>query len=295
MKETAINPFLAVLSTWRSYFTDYYEGLGTTYERVLLHKIFQRLDTHYEIGTVLEVPSFGMTGVSGINSMWWAKQGKAVTVVDNNKERLSLIRRVWAEVGLTGNIMYHANFDVLPFNNLQFDLSWNFAALWFVPDVATFAGELRRVTRRIILISVPNHTGWGYRLREKYAENLEGIYVENIRPQAIISNFAQEGWQLVDQGLFDVPPWPDIAMKKEDLLQKLGLAPLLRWWKARHSPQKPSANSANTIVDFYAGRAPELEQEILRFAFLENAPQFFKKVWAHHRYFVFARWPGGEE
>ena len=30
-------------------------------------------------------------------------------------------------------------------------------------------------------------------------------------------------WRIEETGYFDVPPWPDIAMKKEDLLRNLGL------------------------------------------------------------------------
>ncbi len=293
MSDNGVNPFLAVLSTWRTYFHDYYEGLGTTYERVLLHKIFRKLDEQYAIQSVLEVPSFGMTGVSGINSMWWAREGKTVTVVDTNAERLALIQQVWKRVGLSATFVQHENFNQLPFENQQFDLTWNFAALWFVPDLAAFVKEVQRVTRKVILISVPNHTGWGYRLREKYAVNLQGIHLENIRPSTVVRHFASQGWQLVESELFDVPPWPDIAMKKEDLFQKLGLAPLLRWWASRKKGPSSEAAKPKTIVDFYAGRAPELETEILRFAFLENAPKIFKKVWAHHRYFVFTKTNGG--
>lgn len=296
MNEQPMNPFLAVLTTWKSYFDNYYEGLGTTYERVLLHKLFKRLDARFGITSVLEVPSFGMTGVSGINSMWWAMQGKQVTVIDTDRERIAFIENVWKEVGLDARIMFHEDFANLPFAEDAFDVSWNFASLWFVPELPRFASELRRITRKVIFISVPNDSGWGYRLREKYGRELPGIFLENIRPATVVQQFACEGWTLQETGLFDVPPWPDIAMKKEDLFQKIGLQKIMqllsRLKKRKNDDQ--DQESSPTIVDFYAGRAPHLEEEIMRFAILENAPNFFKRIWAHHRYFIFAPAKKGE-
>ncbi len=287
MNDENVNPFLPILYTWKDYFENHYEGLGTTYERVLLHKIFKEIDAKYNIRTVLEVPSFGMTGVSGINSVWWALHGKAVTLVDTDQERLKYIQQLWEKLQLSVNLLRLNNFSSLPFQDEQFDLSWNFAALWFVGDLQPFAKELQRVSRKVILISVPNFKGWGYRLRERFAEQLPQINLQNIRPDVVRQAFTTPKWELVTEAFFDVPPWPDIAMKKEELAQKLGLAKLLNLLSPKRNVQ--AQNEAPTIVDFYSGKAPELEEKILRFAVLEKAPRFFQTIWAHHRYFVFRK------
>ncbi len=57
---------------WKYYFETLHEGLGTTYERFVLHGYFNRIQDQYGVKTVLEAPVFGMTGISGINSVWWA-------------------------------------------------------------------------------------------------------------------------------------------------------------------------------------------------------------------------------
>ena len=83
-----------ITENWRRYFDEQDEGLGTTYERFILHRYFEKLRQEYVIQSVLETPSFGMTGVSGINSLWWASQRIDVTVIDNVEERLRLVEKV---------------------------------------------------------------------------------------------------------------------------------------------------------------------------------------------------------
>ena len=63
---------LLINSIWKKYFNNRNEGLGTTYERFILHRYFESIKNRYSIQSVIEVPSFGMTGISDINSMWWA-------------------------------------------------------------------------------------------------------------------------------------------------------------------------------------------------------------------------------
>ena len=116
-------------SVWQQYFKNRHEGLGTTYERFILHHYFERIKNKYSIKSVLEVPSFGMTGISGINSMWWAAKGVHVTITDNDKERINLIEKVWQELSLEANFVYYPNGSYLPFENNSFDLSWNFTSL----------------------------------------------------------------------------------------------------------------------------------------------------------------------
>ena len=83
-----------------------------------------------------------------------------------------------------------------------------------------------------------------------------------------------------DEGFFDVPPWPDIAMKKEDFLRKMKMGRVASRMESKES-------DAVSILDFYRGSAPYLEKQVLKYAILENAPRFFKNIWAHHRYLLF--------
>ena len=133
------NPaFLEIINTWQSYYDHFDEGLGTTYERFILHRYFKYLKDTYDISSVLEAPGFGMTGVSGINSLWWAKQGITPVVLDDHEQRIELAKKVWAEISLPVHMRLVKDFNHLPYESESFDLSWNFASLWFAGDLEQF-------------------------------------------------------------------------------------------------------------------------------------------------------------
>ena len=153
---------IPIIKNWERYFTNTDEGLGSSYERIILNNKLESICKHFNISTILEAPSFGFTGLSGINSMNLAKDGKLITLVDNDKNRIELIEETWKEIKLPIKIEFSNNFISLPFADGSFDLSWNFSALWFVDDLSGFLKELTRVTSQAILLCVPNRSGLGY-------------------------------------------------------------------------------------------------------------------------------------
>lgn len=274
---------LSIINTWKEYFINHNEGLGTTYERFILHRYFRDIKKKYSVGSVLEVPSFGMTGVSGINSMWWAHKGLPVTVVDDNRERIESVAGVWKETGLPVNLVFNRACDPFPFDDKSFDMSWNFAALWFIKDLGDFLKEQCRVTRKVIFICVPNRFGIGHRIRFAERKKTSGkLNMDNIEPEVIRNAMKINNWRLVEEGYFDVPPWPDIAMKKEQLFQKIGLSK----FSAKGNDEE---SREETILDFFRYNKKSIEKNILKYSFLENSPLLLKKYWSHHHYFIFER------
>jgi ubiquinone/menaquinone biosynthesis C-methylase UbiE len=268
------------MNNWKQYFLNPDEGFGTVYERFVLHRYFNWLRARYDIHNVLEAPSFGMTGVSGINSLWWASHGVTVTIVDQCLERLEAIQKVWRATGLEANLVCQSPASaLLPFSDRSFDLSWNFAALWHVRDAGTYLKELGRVTRTALYLCVPNQQNICWKLRPHDAAD---YYLENISIEWIISSLAAHDWRLVETGFFDAPPFPDIAMKKEDFLRRKGFNRLAKWMESK------KGRSAS-VLDYYSGRAPSLERQTMKLGFLENSPAWFKRVWAHHRFLLFER------
>ncbi|HBY92480.1 MAG TPA: hypothetical protein DEP84_00715, partial [Chloroflexi bacterium] len=95
-----------------------------------------------------------------------------------------------------------------------------------------------------------------------------------------------EGVEIVDEGVLDVPPWPDTVMPAAEVLGRLGL---------RRTALAERFNDAQSwdwsTMDYYTGRRPELKQQMDRYAFLERAPLPWrlKVVWAHHRYILMRR------
>ena len=276
--------FLSVIKSWPEYFDSMDEGLGTTYERFILHHYFQWISDTYGVNSILEVPSFGMTGISGINSLWWAQQGKRAVVVDTDKKRISKSIDIWNSIPLEAQFEFTDDLYNLPFSEREFDVSWNFASIWFVQNLTKFAAELSRVTKKIIFICVPNRFGIGFILRKYFAEKpLKSIYFNNIKADHIRNNFSEAGFKLIRNGYLDIPPWPDIAMKKEDMFKKVGLGFLVKDSSNENTFEK------KCIVDHFSGKDPNLENEILKYSFLEKVPFPIKQIWGHHRYFIFAR------
>ena len=277
--------FLEIIKTWPDYFENFDEGLGTTYERFILHRYFKKLLKIYKVESVLEAPSFGMTGISGINSLWWAANGIKPSVADNNADRIQLIQQVWDNIPLVVDLKAVDEFDFLPFESKLFDLSWNFAGLWFVRNLEKFLNELDRITKKAIFICMPNHNGIGYKIRDWFfIKDQTDFYPDHVKPKSFVPILNKLKWKIVETGYFDIPPWPDIAMKKEELLKKLCLGFVLKKKK-----NKTDNKTDSCIIDYFNKTNPDMEKEILRYAFLEKSPFPVKQLWGHHRYFIFEK------
>jgi hypothetical protein len=274
---------ITITNCWQDYFSRPHEGLGTTYERFILHNYFDWLKSRYAINSVLEAPSFGMTGVSGINSLWWASKGAKVTVVDQSPARLEAIEKVWCGTRFSAEFICQSpDSAILPFADNSYDLAWNFAALWHVKNGETYLRELGRVASKALFICVPNKQNVCWVLRPHDANEYE---LNNINTDWIVSCLAPSGWRMIKTGFFDVPPWPDIAMKKENMLRAVGLGRLAK------SMEGGNGNGANglCILDYFSGRTPGMEKDMLKYGLLEDSPDWIKKYWAHHRFLVFEK------
>ncbi len=272
---------IPILHFWKKYFSEPDEGLGSSYERIILNRKMEYICRKYNAKTVLEAPSFGFTGTSGINSMSLAKSGYAVTVLDHEPERVELMKKVWSDVGLNADILLTDDFVDLPFEDDTFDVSWNFSALWFVEDIEVFLKNLTRVTKKAIVLCVPNRLGIGY-LSQKYTgkDDLKKYLKEEyIKPGMFIRIMHELGWKQVEGNFIDCPPWPDIGMPKAKFLKKFGLGFLV------NEDIKPEPL---TILDYYTGKDHDFERKMMRHAWFESCmPWIVKRFWAHHRYVLF--------
>ena len=91
---------IPIINNWESYFHHPDEGLGSSYERVILNDILLEIVKRYQIDSVLESPAFGFTGLSGINLMELARQGIRISLEDHDASRLELIRGLWKQAQL---------------------------------------------------------------------------------------------------------------------------------------------------------------------------------------------------
>lgn len=267
---------------WNKYLTDYNEGLGLVYERFVLNDYLDRLVNRFQTRTVLEAPIFGMAGVSGINSVHLAQRGAAVTLVDENAERLSAIERIWGELGLQARFVCQSDLHQLPFPDHSFDLTWNWAALWYLGDPSTLLKELVRTSRQLIFIAMPNRVQVGYWMRKHLLERDFVKYVDEgwADIQRIKKALRSFGVRFLEEGVLDVPPWPDTVMPAAQVLKRLGI-------QSKKLDAQFTGKAWNwSTMDYYLGRRPELKARIDRYTFLEHAPLPWqiKAIWAHHRY-----------
>jgi SAM-dependent methyltransferase len=274
---------------WKKYLTDYDEGLGVVYERIVLNAFLLRLKARYDVASVLEAPLFGMAGVSGINSVALAQAGCTVTLLDDNPERLEGVQRIWSELGLSPQARFQeqADFTRLPFDERSFDLVWAWAALWYVQDANALLAEMVRVSRKLVFVAMPNRMQVGYLLRRFVLEpgffkTVDDSWANIRRVRQVLK---RAGLRIVHEGVLDVPPWPDTVMPAALVLRKLGL-------RSRRLTRRFEGNGWQwSTMDYYAGRRPELKAMMERYMFLEKLPLPWqaKTVWAHHRYVVACR------
>jgi hypothetical protein len=279
-------------ATWKHYLSDYNEGLGLVYERFVLNDFLLALRGDYRLESVLEAPLFGMAGVSGINSVALAQAGAQVTLVDDHSERLAAVERIWDELDLPARFVHHTRWDQLPFADESFDMAWNWAALWHLPDGSpdgarapeSLLRELVRVSRRVVFVAMPNRVQVGYLMRKYLLERDFVDYVDERwadigRARRVLEG---AGLRIVRQGVLDVPPWPDTVMPASQVLKRLGI-------KSRKLEGQFSGDSWQwSTMAYYLGEQPDLYDRVMRYAWLDRVPipWRIKAVWAHHRYVV---------
>ena len=276
--------------TWKQYLSDYNEGLGLVYERFVLNDFLQALCQEHGIQSVLEAPLFGMAGVSGINSVTLAQAGVDVTLVDDHHERLTGVQRIWDELNLPARFVHHADWGQLPFPDDSFDLAWNWAALWHLSDRSpegaqrpeALLREMARVSRRVVFVAMPNRAQVGYLLRKyvlerEFVNDVDERWADIGRVRRVLEG---AGLRIVDQGVLDVPPWPDTVMPASEVLKRLGIR------SERLEGQFSGDSWQWSTMAFYLGQQPDLYDRVMRYAWLDRAPipWRIKAVWAHHRY-----------
>ena len=274
-------------NTWQRYLTDYNEGLGLVYERFVLNDFLADLARRHKVRSVLEAPLYGMAGVSGINNVVFAQQGIPVTAVDDTPDRLQGVRRIWEEdlklpidlvrVDVDG-------WDRLPFPDAHFDMTWQWAGLWYITNPEGLLRELVRTSNNLVFVAMPNNLQVGYWMRKliidrDFFRTHDESWTDIGRIRAILE---AEGVEIIEQGVLDVPPWPDTVMPANEVLKRLGI-------RSRKLEEQFTGEGWQwSTMSYYLGQDPDLYDRVIRYAWLDHArlPWQIKAVWAHHRYLL---------
>lgn len=267
---------------WKKYLSDYNEGLGLVYERFVLNDFLLHLKGLYGFSSVLEAPLYGMAGVSGINSVALARARSPITLADDNDERLAGVARIWNELGLQATLTRVNDWARLPYEDRSFDLVWNWAALWRIADPSDLLREMVRCSNYLVFVAVPNPIQVGYLLRKHV---VEPEFVREVDERwtdigLISRQMRWLGLEILEQGVLDVPPWPDTVMPASELLRRLGI-------RSRKLEQQFTGEGWRwSTMDYYLDRQPDLYGRVMKYAWLDRAPipWQIKQVWAHHRW-----------
>jgi len=274
-------------NTWRKYLTDYNEGLGLVYERFVLNDFLDNLRKRYNLQSVLEAPLYGMAGVSGINDVIFAQNGANVTLVDDNAERIKGVRRIWQDdLRLPVNLVYNPpdRWGQLPFVERSFDLTWEWAGLWYIQNPAGLLRELVRTSRNLVFVAMPNNIQVGYWMRKlvidrEFFATHDESWTNIGRIRRILET---AGVEIIEQGVLDVPPWPDTVMPANEVLKRLGVR------SKQLEEQFTGEGWRWSTMAYYLGQEPDLRERVMKYAWLDQAalPWQMKAIWAHHRYLL---------
>jgi hypothetical protein len=271
---------------WEKYLTDYNEGLGLVYERFVLNDFLSAMRQKHNIQTVLEAPIYGMAGVTGINSVMLARQGCQVSLVDDEPARAQAVQRIWNELALSPDMHTIApdGWGHLPFADNSFDMTWNWAALWYLPDAGALLQELVRTSRKLVFVAMPNTIQIGYWIRKHIIDKdfFDTVDESWANIKKVRRTLQEAGVNIIASGVLDVPPWPDTVMPANEVLQRLGIRS-----KKLEAQFTGDSWEWNTMA-YYLGQQPDLYDRVIKYAWLDHAPLPWqiKSIWAHHRWLL---------
>ncbi|RIK33244.1 MAG: hypothetical protein DCC55_35310, partial [Chloroflexi bacterium] len=184
------------------------------------------------------------------------------------------------------NLVYNPpnRWGELPFAGRSFDLTWCWAALWYIQDPAGLLAELARTSRKLVFVAMPNNFQVGYWLRKlvidrEFFAHHDESWTDIGRIRRILE---ANGVQIIDQGVLDVPPWPDTVMPANEVLKRLGI-------RSKQLEEQFTGDGWRwSTMAYYLGQEPDLYERVMKYAWLDRAPLPWqvKAIWAHHRYLL---------
>ena len=140
-------------------------GLGTTFERWAVNRLLSRLLSELDVQTLFEGPDDGMCGIAGLNSLVAGLQGvRRVAAAALAGTGGPYAKTVWEHHAPDARLEIAEEWDGrrLPFDDGAFDLAWNFNIMTRPEDPQALLAEMARVSRKYVLIFVPNRMNYAF-------------------------------------------------------------------------------------------------------------------------------------
>ncbi len=261
-------------------------GLGTTYERWAVNRLLSRLLSELDVHTLVEGPDDGMCGIKGLNSLVAGLQGVRVSLLLPWPERAAYARTVWAHHAPDAPLDLVEEWDGrrLPFDDGAFDLAWNFNVMTRPQDPQALLDEMARVSRKYVLIFVPNRSNyafWLHRLHHLVAKQpWDHGRIDLMHPAPWRDLFSKAGLRVTQTFHVDVPWWPDIVDAGQLIRD---FFPFLKGLARRASPANRYRWSPEELPYYRPEAHPEVHARMNRLAFFENSrAAWLKDRFAHH-------------
>jgi hypothetical protein len=199
--------------------TEYDTGIGTSYERLSIYSLLESLAKELNIGSSLEGPIDGITGINGINSIALARIGVQTTVVLPQTNLIRYAQRFYEAENCASNVNFICSKDLAL--RRQFDLVWNFNCLPQCGDHEAILEQMARCSRKYIVVFTSNTRNYGFCIHrlhhrvEKEPWHHGDIQVMNTRK--ISASLRKMGFQTIRRLYVDVPWWPDIDSPIEEV------------------------------------------------------------------------------
>jgi hypothetical protein len=261
-------------------------GLGTTYERWAVNRLVSRLLSELDVHSLVEGPDDGMCGIAGLNSLVAGLQGVRVALLLPSPARAAFTKTVWAHHAPDARPEVTEAWDGrrLPFGDAAFDLAWNFNIMTRAEDPQALLGELARVSRKHVLIFVPNRRNyafWLHRLHHRVAgEPWDHGRIDLMHHSPWRDLFARAGLRVRETFHVDCPWWPDIVDAGQLLRD---FFPFLKGLARRASPANRYRWTPEELPYYKPEYHPEVHARMSRLAFFENTRAvWLKERFAHH-------------
>ena len=251
-----------------------------------MNRLLLRLQSATDIRRVLEGPGDGMTGIAGINSLALGLRETEVHLLLPDPARAEFARQVWARHAPQARfaITTEWNGKRLPFNDGEFDLAWNFNVMTRQANALVILAELCRVSRRYVLICVPNRSNYGFGLHH-FHHRVAGQpwnhgSVDWMQPGPWERMLTDLGLRIQERIWLDCPWWPDIV----DVGQLMAdLFPPLAKFAHRAKPENRYRWTADDLPYFRPEAFPHMHDRMARLAFVEDSRlNLIKRCFAHH-------------
>lgn len=265
-------------------------GLGTTYERWALGRFLTNLCVQAGIDSLLEGPGDGMTGIAGLNSLPLGLLGIPVTLVLPRPDQAAFARQVWDCHAPGGplQIVEAGEAASLPFASGSFDLAWNFNVMPRLPDPQAALAELARVSRRYVLVCVPNRQNYSFGLHRLHhrvsRQPWDHGRIDLMDPRSWEVLFAGAGLRVQGVSWVDCPWWPDIVDAGQLIAD---FFPPFRSVARKAAPDRRYRWEYPDLPYYQEAAFPQIHRQMERLAFFEFARpawarRFLQRMFGHH-------------